>query len=661
MKSIKGKIILNFVALLLIFSIVGGGGTIYLNTEGTKDTLKDTLLENTKTASMMVKAKLDAYKGNVISCGFISELSNDKVPLEVKEDVLRGVCETFGFKGGDYLNKKGKCIFDGKDFSKYDFFKKSIKGEAYISDPLNIEDETVFMISAPVREQGENSKIKGVVCFSLDESLLSDIVKEVKIGKQGTTYVLDNSGTVIAHTDYSHVEKKENTIEDAKSDSSLKKIASSEKKMIKGKTGFDLFKYNGTKKFIGYTPIEGINGWSIAVTTGYNEIMANCQSGTMNTVLITIIILCVGIYMAIRLARQIVIPINLCADRLKKLAQGDLKSPTPEIKSKDEIAILADSTRIIVDNIVAIIEDTEQLLEEMKDGNFDVESSISENYKGDFESLLTSIEGIRDGLSSTLAQINEAADQVACGSEQVSIASQSLAQGATEQAASINDLNNRVNHINEEIKNNAKNAKEAKAQTENAGVMITDANVQMQNMINAMNDISQKSNEIAKIIKTIDDIAFQTNILALNAAVEAARAGSAGKGFSVVADEVRNLAGKSAEAAQNTALLIEQSVQAVSKGKNMADETGKAITEVLEAAGSVVQLVNDIVISCEKQGEESDRIKEGTDQIDKVVQTNSATSEESAAAAEELNSQANMLKDLVAYFKLRDEYESDEI
>ena len=191
--------------------------------------------------------------------------------------------------------------------------------------------------------------------------------------------------------------------------------------------------------------------------------------------------------------------------------------------------------------------------------------------------------------------------------------------------------------------------------------MITDANAQMQNMINAMNDISQKSNEIAKIIKTIDDIAFQTNILALNAAVEAARAGSAGKGFSVVADEVRNLAGKSAEAAQNTALLIEQSVQAVSKGKDMADETGKAITEVLEAAGSVVQLVNDIVISCEKQGEESDRIKEGTDQIDKVVQTNSATSEESAAAAEELNSQATMLKDLVAYFKLRDEYEADEI
>lgn len=661
MKSIKSKIILNFVVLLTIFSILGGGGTIYLNTQGTMDTLDKTMSESVKTASMLVESKLEIYIGNVVSNGFVSELSNDKVPLEVKEEILNGVCKTFGFKEGDYLNKKGKCIFDGKDFSKYDFFKKSIKGQPYLSNLMTIDDEEVFMISAPVWSGGTDGKIEGVVVYSLDGSVLSDIVKEVKIGKTGTAYILDKSGNVIAHTDYSHVEKKENSIKEAKSDSSLKKIASLEKQMIKGKTGFDIYEYNGVKKFMGYTPIEGTNGWSIAVTAGYDEFMANCQRGTVNTTIISIVILFIGIYMAIRLARQIANPINLCADRLQKIAQGDLKSPTPEIKTKDETAILAESTKKIVDNIVAIIDDSEYLLEEMKDGNFDIESNTPDSYQGDFESLLTSIEDIRDGLSSTLAQINEAADQVACGSEQVSIASQSLAQGATEQAASVNDLDSRVNHINDEIKQNAKNALEAKIQTENAGVMITDANAQMQNMIVAMNDISQKSNEIAKIIKTIDDIAFQTNILALNAAVEAARAGSAGKGFSVVADEVRNLAGKSAEAAQNTAVLIEESVQAVSKGKNMADETGKAITTVLEAAGSVVDLVNDIVVSCDKQGEESERIKEGTDQIDKVVQTNSATSEESAAAAEELNSQATMLKDLVAYFKLRDGYDSDEI
>ena len=655
MKSIKGRIIINILIILLVLSFFCGGGTIYLNYSGTMDTVKKNLSETVKVASLYMETKVETYKDNVISAGYISELSNERVPLFVKKDVIEGVCKTFGYKEGNLIDKKGRGVFDKKDYSKYDFYKKAIKGEVYISEPVQFtdKDDMKIIISAPVWEQGGESSITGVTVFVLDGKILSDAIKNIKVGETGTVYVLDSNGTVIAHPNYENVKAKENSIEDAKTDSKLSKIANIEKKMIKGKSGFDNYIYKGEKKVITYTPINNTNGWSIGVTAGRKEMMKSSRNGIYNTILITIVIMIIGIIIAIRLARKITNPIKLCVDRIEKLAQGDFKSPAPIIDSKDETAILAEATRVIVDNISTITEDAEYLLGEMRSGNFDIESNAPESYKGDFEDLRVSIEGIRDSLSSTLMQINEAADQVACGSEQVSMSSQSLAQGATEQAASINDLDSRVTMINEEIKTNAKNALAAKKQTENAGVMVTDANNQMQNMIVAMNDISKKSDEIAKIIKTIDDIAFQTNILALNAAVEAARAGSAGKGFSVVADEVRNLAGKSAEAAQNTALLIEQSVQAVSKGKNMADETGKAITMVLESAQSVVQLVNNIVISCDKQGNESDKIKEGTDQIDKVIQNNSATSEESAAAAEELNSQAVMLKELVGYFRLR--------
>ena len=510
----------------------------------------------------------------------------------------------------------------------------------------------VVAISAPMRKGTKNNKIVGVGIYILDAKYLSDIVKDIKIGKSGSAYILDKKGNTIAHMDYNLVKNTQNNIEKSKKDESLNQIASLEKKMIKGKTGFGLCEYKGDKKWIGYTPVKNTSGWSVAVLVENSDYTRATTDNTMKTILFTIILFIVGMNMAKKLSKGIAEPIKMCAERLKQLSEGDLKTPTPVIESEDETLILAESTRIIVDGMVAIIGDVEYLLEEMKNGNFAINSKERDYYQGDYEELLNSIYGIRDSLSDTLLQINEAADQVTCGSEQVSNAAQSLAQGATEQAASVNDLDMRVDEINKEIKANAKNALEAKIKTENAGIKIVEANQQMENMILAMNDISNKSNEIAKIIKTIDDIAFQTNILALNAAVEAARAGTAGKGFSVVADEVRNLAGKSAEAAKNTALLIEESVNAVSNGKIMADETEKAIMSVVEDAQDVVKKVGEIVISCNKQEEESEKIKTSTDQIERVVQNNSATSEESAAAAEELNGQANMLKELIDFFKL---------
>ena len=322
-------------------------------------------------------------------------------------------------------------------------------------------------------------------------------------------------------------------------------------------------------------------------------------------------------------------------------------------ESRDELGVLAGSFRRTSEVLSGVIQDISYLMNEMAKGNFDIRTRAEEYYVGDFKPILSSIREMNKYLSVTLAHINEASDQVASGSDQVSSGAQGLSQGATEQASAVQQLADSINDISEQVKKTSENAKMASDQVESAGADLQISNQKMEEMISAMSEISDRSGEIGKIIKTIEDIAFQTNILALNAAVEAARAGSAGKGFAVVADEVRNLASKSAEAAQNTTLLIEGSMQAVENGTKIAGSTAEALLSTVESTKNAVELVSKITMAAQQQANSIQEITQGMDQISSVVQTNSATAEESAAASEELSSQSQMLKELTSRFVLR--------
>lgn len=289
----------------------------------------------------------------------------------------------------------------------------------------------------------------------------------------------------------------------------------------------------------------------------------------------------------------------------------------------------------------------------MADGDFTVDSVCEAEYTGGFHPLLVSFRGIADKLNDTMQQINQSSTQVASGSQQVASGSQALSQGATEQASSVQELASTINEISNRIKQNADNAQNA---NEKAGSISTEMNVsneKMHQMIQAMEDITSCSNEIGKIIKTIEDIAFQTNILALNAAVEAARAGTAGKGFAVVADEVRNLASKSADASKDTSALIENSLKAVENGTRIADETAKSLYQAVNDVNEMAGIIGQISQASIAQADSIAQITIGVDQISSVVQTNSATAQESAAASEELSSQSQLMKNLVGRFKLK--------
>ncbi len=324
----------------------------------------------------------------------------------------------------------------------------------------------------------------------------------------------------------------------------------------------------------------------------------------------------------------------------------------PEAVSKDETGMLTRSTAELVEGLSTIIHDISYLLGEMANQNLNIQSQHHEAYVGGFQSILVSMRNMKIELSGILHQINTSAEQVSSASNQVSSSAQNLSQGAVEQASSVEELAGRLSEISNQVRDTADRAKEAREQTHHAGEGVSVCNRQMQELMNAMGKIQSSSEEIGKIIKTIEDIAFQTNILALNAAVEAARAGSAGKGFAVVADEVRNLASKSAEASKNTSLLITHSMEAVQTGTDIAQHTAEALSDVVENIQSMVGSIDQISAVSNEQSEAVVQVNEGVNQISSVVQTNSATAEESAAASQELSAEAANLKQLVDRFTL---------
>lgn len=372
----------------------------------------------------------------------------------------------------------------------------------------------------------------------------------------------------------------------------------------------------------------------------------------MTILIVSCVIL--SIILSLYIVASIVMPLKKFIGVADELAKGNFDVDI-NVNTQDEIGQLAVSLKALVDRLKAYIdyiEETSSLLMEMGNGNLNLQ--FVQAFEGEFQTIKDALMNTSTLLNHTLSEFDVAANQVAVGSNQVASGAQTLSQGATEQASSIEELSAAISEITNQIKENAENAKLANNSAELAGKELTKSNEQMKDMVNAMEEISAKSSEISKIIKVIEDIAFQTNILALNAAVEAARAGEAGKGFAVVADEVRNLASKSAEAAQNTTKLIEETLVAVHEGSGIAEDTAKSLDGSAKVTRDAVMLIDKIAIASEQQAHVAAEVSVGVDQISSVIQMNSATAEESAAASEELSGQAQMLKNLIDKFNLKE-------
>ena len=378
---------------------------------------------------------------------------------------------------------------------------------------------------------------------------------------------------------------------------------------------------------------------------------------TKNITFIVLILISIGsivscIYMVFGLVKLLTKPIVELEEAAKKLEKGILDVEI-KFESQDELGILANSFRNTCSFLKTIVLDINEILGELSDGNFNVNSSRLEHYIGDFSTTKDSIQKIIESLNYTFFEIKEATVQVKGGAEQVAETSQTISEGATEQASAIEELTASLGEVNEKVQNSVKHAKETNVITSELGVQIEESNEKMNEMVKAMEEIDNSSRNIREIINTIASISEQTNLLALNAAIEAARAGESGKGFAVVAEEVRKLAEESSQAVKDTAELIESSIKSVEKGKIIADTTAVSLKEAVKKTEEAVKLVDNISNISEVQAVSINQINGGIDQIADVVQSNSAIAEESAAASEELSAQADTSESMINRFKLK--------
>ncbi len=574
-------------------------------------------------AYQMLKKTMDGDTENILSA-FVADLDGK-----------------YGFDGGNWISD------DDFDLAQRDYWfddTASIEKGFIITEPYVDLDtgSMVITVAAPVYNASE-SQIIGIAGIDVQITKINEmIVRQDSAYKTAETILCAGSGQVLASANEEEILKAVSEI--GLSQPMLEDIAQPSGEVVE-------FKDNDVP-FYGVSGTIEDAGWKVALLIPEKEFSHTVKSTARTMILFFVVVAAVLFAAMMLIARSIVAPLKKLTVITDEMARGNLDAEI-DIVCDDEVGRLADSMRALTQRLhsyVDYIDEISNALYEFGQGNLTL--NLEQAYDGEFEQIKAALLNVSGIFKKTIGEMSEIASQVASGSEQVASGSQMLAQGTTEQASSIEELSATIQDISDNVNKNAENAIFAANQVRTVGEAADQSNEQMIHMMRAIDEINVKSSEIGKIIKTIDDIAFQTNILALNAAVEAARAGNAGKGFAVVADEVRNLASKSAEAAKNTTDLIEDSIRAVENGTAIANETSQVLSKVLEGVTQTVDLIHEISDASSVQADSLSNTLQGVEQISAVVQTNSATAEESSAASEELSSQAAMLKQLSSRFRL---------
>lgn len=647
-KSLKKTLLIGMISLSVSISILFGLSTGFILYSNAENNMISTTRESSIAYNHYVEQAINTYKTKIETVAQNTQITNENLSLDNRKQLLSVLAKQYGFAEIMVADVDGKTT-NYTDISGRDYFKQALSGKTFISSTVVKENDASTALMVATKSGGYYN---GVIVGVLGSNTFSKMIDDVTVGKTGYGFIVDKDGKFVAHNDRNKVNKFINYIVEAKKNGSYNDVAGVIKDMTAGKTGSQTVTFDGVKQCIGYSPIPDTDGWSIGVSANVNEMMAEFYRSIFITLGLMLFFILLSAFIAIKVADPIVMPIIDLVKRIELLAEGDLHTGVPIIKSNNEIGVLSRAFSNTIGTLVSYIEEIAIVLDGLAEGDCTIETQ--ENYKGDFISIKNALEAIIANLNKKFSNINQAADQVASGAEQVSYGAQELSQGATEQASAIEQLSASITEIAQQVNKNAANSAQANKFALEACDEVERGNEKMKQMIAAMTEINESSENIGRIIKTIEDIAFQTNILALNAAVEAARAGEAGRGFAVVADEVRNLASKSAQAAKNTTTLIQSSIKAVSHGTKIADETGNSLNVIINGVQKTSNLISQISVASNEQATSINQVMQGVDQISAVVQTNSATSEESAATVEELSSQAQMLKTTLSFFKLKD-------
>ena len=621
--------------------------------------LEPTTMAGTMFRSRIVDATIPASRYNAETTlldSIYSSLSNNESYVGIgvflePNAFYQGIENYAPYMSRTDAEKRKLMVYPYSMYSQKDYYLKAKENKG-----LNLtnayEDESaaggwVVSVIEPIMYKDE---FKGIVIIDMDMSSFEIIEQKDERFQSLYSNVFDTTGHIMFSM---NEEAKDKQLSDILPADSMEKLQSYLDQgepfntHIQNEKG-DLVQFNARP-----LQVEGVTWW-VAIEVSEKEYTKAISNMIMLAIPLSILGIALLVGFSYFFIKKSLNPLKKIADVGESVAEGDF-SKEINYPYQDEIGQIAKSMEKVVERIRSIIQDLAGKLEQIAKGNFSFEFWNTQLYNGEYEPLLNSLYDILDDLNVTMGEIQNSSHMVNSSAMQVSGSAQTLSQGATEQASSIEELSATMNDISVKIKETAEMSQHASGLSKETGSAVGTSNQKMNEMSRAMQDITEKSQEISKIIKTIDDIAFQTNILSLNAAIEAARAGAAGKGFAVVADEVGNLAQKSAKAAQNTSSLIEETIEAVNKGARITEETAESLSVVSQKTEKINGIITSISSASEEEAEGIKQLTTGLDQISSVVQSNTATAEESAAASQELSGQADRLNELLEKFQLRTE------
>ena len=571
------------------------------------------------------------------------DIVDTSVAMNERKEILEDRASTSTFKDFSVAYADGKTYND-TDISARDYFINAMANKgAYVSSPvLRMTDNSLtIMMGKYFSANGQDYLVYG----GLATDTFNKIIENVHFGNNGICFIVDKDGQIIAASDTEMLPLL-TVLGETEGYEAMSGLRTD---MLTYTEGTGIINVHGADYFIGYAPIEGAEGWSIAVGTPWSPVLSSLIICAVVFVIAVLLLMLLASFIVLNRARNICRPIQETAARLSSFAEGDITAPAPTTRLGGEIQDMTESLSALISSMQEWIGDIKHVLTSISDG--DLTAAPQADYRGDFTEIRSNLEMILQSLNHVMAQVGRSAGEVREGAAQLADGSSQLSQNAINQASEVEAITTTVIDIAKKTEENTANVRRALDTINTTNEQAQEGTRRMSDMLEAIKEIEQSSTEIEKIMKVIDDIAFQTNILALNAAIEAARAGAAGKGFAVVADEVRNLASKSADAVKETGTLISRSIEAVNRGAELADSTSAALDGIVGGVAEVSEVMESIAAASVEQEAGVGRISAGMDSVNTAIHNTSATAEESAAASEELSALAVTLSDEVSRFR----------
>lgn len=589
-----------------------------------------------KTTADDLEALLDTYMNIATASGKDLVLVGN-VPNDVKVTKVEQLAEQYGFTSGNILNEKGISLKDGTDFSDRSYVSKALEGETNISEVTLSKYTGTYglSIAAPLIT---SDRIVGVVYFRADVDFMNDMVKHISTGDGSFAYILDENENVIAHKNSKYIMNEDYE----------KNIPSELKSEDLSDSGSLTYEINKKKYVCGYSKINNTQNWRVVMVTPTSVYETELYKLVRKLVISDVIAVIITIIIAMIIAKGISRPIVRIKNVLSSMAEGDLSKTINRTKRKDELGVLQNSAASLIDTLSQILGETTDILENM--AAYNLTSQDMKTYPGMFNELSVSINSIKSILNEMIMNIQNSVVNVEGGARQLTQAAGMVSDGTVSQAASLQKLVSDVDSVVSSINRTSQKSLIVNENLANLDNEIKDGNDKMQELLKVVKYIGEMSEDIKKIVNTIDSIAFQTNILSLNASVEAARAGESGQGFAVVAQEIGTLAAKSSEASKKTAELIEKCLDGIAGAKECAIVTSESLTGIVENSEKISNAFDEMLKDNEKQAENANSIKNEIQNISDIVQSNTATAEQTAASTEVLSGQASMLKDMTGRF-----------